>query len=113
MKLTKKSLWALVLTLALALFLAACAGGNDDAGETTPDTGTEEGGTETGTETGGEEGSGGGDLIIAVLSDASSLDPHGSNDVPSSVVQANIYETLVNRNENNEIIEALQLRGSK
>lgn len=107
MKLTKKSLWALVLTLALALFLAACAGGNDDAGETTPDTGTEEGGTETGTETGGEEGSGGGDLIIAVLSDASSLDPHGSNDVPSSVVQANIYETLVNRNENNEIIEGL------
>lgn len=106
MKLTKKSLWALVLTLALALFLAACAGGNNDAGETTPDTGTEEGGTETGTETGGEE-TAGGDLIIAVLSDASSLDPHGSNDVPSSVVQANIYETLVNRDENNEIIEGL------
>ena len=105
MKLSKKSLWALVLTLALALFLAACAGGSDEGGETTPDTGTEDGGTETGTETGGE--SAGGDLIIAVLSDASSLDPHGSNDVPSSVVQANIYETLVNRNENNEIIEGL------
>ena len=100
MKLTKKSLWALLLTLALALVLAACAGGGDDAGdepaEEDPD----------GEETGGEAAAGG-DLILAVLSDASSLDPHGSNDVPSSVVQANIYETLVNRNENNEIVEGL------
>lgn len=102
MKLTKKSLWALLLTLALALVLAACAGGGDDAGDD-PAEGDPEGG-ETGTETGGEAG---GDLILAVLSDASSLDPHGSNDVPSSVVQANIYETLVNRNENNEIVEGL------
>ncbi|WP_422121778.1 glutathione ABC transporter substrate-binding protein [Planococcus sp. X10-3] len=103
MKLTKKSLWALMLTLALALFLAACAGG-DDAGDGAEEDDTD--GGETGTETGGEAAAGG-DLVLAVLSDASSLDPHGSNDVPSSVVQANIYETLVNRNENNEIIEGL------
>ena len=49
----------------------------------------------------------GGDLIIAVLSDASSLDPAGSNDVPSSIVQANIFETLVNRDDDNNIIPGL------
>ena len=38
---------------------------------------------------------GGGDLIIASLSDAVSLDPHGSNDVPSAKVCYNIYESLV------------------
>ncbi len=35
------------------------------------------------------------DLIIATLSDAVSLDPHGSNDVPSAKVCYNIYESLV------------------
>lgn len=37
---------------------------------------------------------GGGDLIIADMSDLVSLDPHGNNDVPSSNVRANIYDTL-------------------
>src|SRR6185437_1025045 len=49
----------------------------------------------------------GGDLVLAVLSDASSLDPAGSNDVSSSVVQANIFETLVKRDEDNNIIPGL------
>ncbi|WP_033543504.1 glutathione ABC transporter substrate-binding protein [Planococcus sp. CAU13] len=108
MKLTNKSLWAILITLALALILAACAGGGGNGAEEGGTEGGETGGTgtEDGAETGGEAAAGG-DLIIAVLSDASSLDPHGSNDVPSSVVQANIYETLVNRNENNEIVEGL------
>ncbi|RNF38106.1 glutathione ABC transporter substrate-binding protein [Planococcus salinus] len=99
MTFSKKSLWTFLMVLALALVLAACAGGSDDSATDTdePDDGTT-------SDSGGEAG---GDLILAVLSDASSLDPHGSNDVPSSVVQANIYETLVNRNENNEIIPGL------
>lgn len=108
MAINKKSLWFLLLTLILALFLAACAGGSDSE-ESTDDPAEETEGTE-GTEDGeGTENAGaeGGDLILAVLSDASSLDPHGSNDVPSSVVQANIYETLVNRDENNEIVPGL------
>lgn len=111
MTINKKSLWFLLLTLVLALFLAACAGGSDNE-ESTDDPvestdgneGAEDSEDTEGTETGGAEG---GDLILAVLSDASSLDPHGSNDVPSSVVQANIYETLVNRDENNEIVPGL------
>lgn len=96
MALSKKTVWP-VLLLMLALFLTACAGGSDSSeGESNPE------GT-TGT---GEEAQGG-DLILAVLSDASSLDPHGANDVPSSVVQENIFETLVQTDENNEIIPGL------
>lgn len=102
MAINKKSLLFLLFTLMLALVLAACAGGSDSENTTEEETG----GTE-GTEGTASEGAEGGDLILAVLSDASSLDPAGSNDVPSSVVQANIYETLVNRDENNEIIPGL------
>ncbi|EEG76979.1 glutathione ABC transporter substrate-binding protein [Dethiobacter alkaliphilus] len=47
------------------------------------------------------EASSGGDLIIATLSDAVSLDPHGSNDVPSSNVAFNIYESLVYFDQDN------------
>lgn len=46
---------------------------------------------------------GGGDLIIAEMSDLVSLDPHGNNDVPSSNVRANIYDTLTILDENMEV----------
>ncbi|WP_319799474.1 glutathione ABC transporter substrate-binding protein [Jeotgalibacillus aurantiacus] len=93
---SKKTLWAFLLTLVLAMFLAACAGGSEDEGG-----GADEGGgSDEGT---GEEAAAGGDLMLNVLSDVSSLDPHGSNDVPSSNVQANIYETLIFQDENNEL----------
>lgn len=105
MAINKKSLLFLLLTLMLALVLAACAGGSDS--ENTSEEPTEETEGTEGSEGTASEGAEGGDLILAVLSDASSLDPAGSNDVPSSVVQANIYETLVNRDENNEIVPGL------
>ena len=96
MALSKKTVWP-VLLLIMVLLLTACAGGSDSSGgESDP-----EGNNGT-----GEEAQGG-DLILAVLSDASSLDPHGANDVPSSVVQENIFETLVQTDENNEIISGL------
>ncbi|RNF39652.1 glutathione ABC transporter substrate-binding protein [Planococcus salinus] len=80
----------------LALLLAACSGGGNDASS----------GDDTSAST-SEEASDGGDLILAVLSDASSLDPHGAKDVPSSVVLKNIYEPLVRTDENNEIVPGL------
>ncbi|MCG7346466.1 glutathione ABC transporter substrate-binding protein [Sporosarcina sp. ACRSL] len=90
--------WLFVIALALSMILAACSGGGSSS-------------TEKGSGNDIDEGKGkgieGGDLVLAVLSDASSLDPAGSNDVPSSVVQANIYETLVKRDDNNKIIEGL------
>lgn len=92
---SKKSIWSVLLLLTLAFVLAACSGGGDNSSP-------EEGGSSEEAAT-----SEGGDLILAVLSDASSLDPHGANDVPSVVVQENIFETLVNTDENNEIVPGL------
>lgn len=87
-----KRLQIIVTLLVLSLVLAACAGG----------TNSEKGDPETTKET-----SEGGDLVLAVLSDVSSLDPAMSTDVPSSVVQANMFETLVKNNEDNEIVAGL------
>ena len=88
--------WLLFLVVALSLVLAACAGGSSDGDK--KDSENKE--TTKSTKEGG-------DLVLAVLSDASSLDPAGSNDAPSSVVQANIFETLVKRDEDNNIIPGL------
>lgn len=87
----RSKLWALAFTLVLSMFLAACAGG--DADKKSDDTAKDKGG----------EVVEGGDLILAILSDASSLDAHGSNDVVSTNIHVNIYETLVKRNADNEI----------
>ena len=88
--------WQIVLVLVLGIFLAACAGGSDDS-ESSEESGAENGDGETA----------GGDLVLAVLADASTLDPQGTSDVTSSVVQENIYETLVDKDENNDIIPGL------
>ncbi len=85
----------LALLLVLSAFLAACAGGGS------ADEGTKEDGTAPAAD--GE----GGDLVLAVLSDASSLDPHGSNDVPSNNIHANIYDTLVRLTPDSEIEPSL------
>ncbi len=79
------------LSLASLLALAACAsepssesnGENETVGNTTGDAG--------------------GDLVVAVVSDATSLDPHISSDVPSGNIQSNIYETLVKYNSDMEL----------
>ncbi|SDI51410.1 glutathione ABC transporter substrate-binding protein [Alteribacillus bidgolensis] len=81
------------------VLLAACAsepneGGGEDAGGD---------GNETAEEDGSGEASDGGDLVIATLSDITGMDPHDSNDVPSSNVQHNVFETLVIQDENMEL----------
>ncbi len=57
----------------------------------------------------GTEDSTGGDLIISSLSEAVSLDVHGSNDTYSSNVASNIYETLISSDENLELQPGLAL----
>ncbi|WP_158734971.1 glutathione ABC transporter substrate-binding protein [Alteribacillus sp. YIM 98480] len=84
-----------------SVLLAACAsepdeGGGEDAGGEGNEM-TEEDGSESG------EASDGGDLVIATLSDITGMDPHDSNDVPSSNVQHNVFETLVIQDENMEL----------
>ena len=91
-----KRSWLFIASLLLVLFLAACASEPDESGEETAN------GEGENKETDVSEGEGG-DLVIATQSDAVTLDPHGSNDTPSSNVQANIYETLVVQDENMEL----------
>lgn len=98
MKLSKKSFLLFVLTLMLAFVLAACASEPDETGGTSDDTNNE--GTT-------EEEPDAGELVIANSADAVSLDPAGSNDVPSSNVAENIYETLVKLNMDMELEPSL------
>src|SRR5690625_1050422 len=94
MKHFTNSIYLFLVVLFMSTVLAACAGdpGNED------DTGSDDANSN---EAAGEEG-GGGDLIIAQSSDTVSLDPVGSNDTGSYDVQINIYETLVQHDENLE-----------
>jgi peptide/nickel transport system substrate-binding protein len=93
MKMSKNSFFFLVLALMLSLVIAACASEPDatpapaegEAGE-----GTEE----------VVEGAEGGNLIITMAASPVAIDPHGSNDTPSSNVAKNIYESLVFQDEN-------------
>ncbi|MEC5424123.1 glutathione ABC transporter substrate-binding protein [Virgibacillus sp. C22-A2] len=99
MKMFKNSFLLLALTLLLSLVLAACASEPDD------DDGSTDGGSAESGEENGEAS--GGDLIMAKSADIVSLDPAGSNDVPSSNVQANIYESLTKQDENMEVQPSL------
>lgn len=77
----------------LILILAACS----------DDSNVDEEASE-GEESAAEEG---GTLTLAIPSDAVSMDPHGSNDVPSEQVRDTIYEPLVTQDENFEIVPVL------
>lgn len=76
----------------LILILAAC----------TDDSNVEEEATE-----GEEAAAEGGTLTLAIPSDAVSMDPHGSNDVPSEQIRDTIYEPLLTQDENFEIVPVL------
>ena len=85
-----------IFTLVLSLFLAACAGGSDNKDE-------EKANDKSKT----EDGNTGGDLVFATLSDAAKLDPHISTDVPSANINVNIFDRLIKKDENEEIIPNL------
>ncbi|WP_096188126.1 glutathione ABC transporter substrate-binding protein [Evansella halocellulosilytica] len=95
-----KSLKAVALSTVMALTIAGCASEPDDgasdtdADQDTPDTGEADGDTEL------VEGN---DLIIGTSADIVGMDPHGTNDVPSSNVQTNIFETLLKHDEDMEL----------
>lgn len=76
----------------LILILAACTDDSNVEEETTEGEGAAaEGGT----------------LTLAMPSDAVSMDPHGSNDVPSEQIRDTIYEPLLTQDENFEIVPVL------
>lgn len=94
MEFSKKSLLLLIFGLLFSLFLVACASEPDEGGNNESDGDGEDT---------AEEAVEGGELVIANQSDAVSMDPASSNDVPSSNVQANVFETLVTLDGDMEI----------
>ena len=84
-----KHFFTLTMAVMFALVLAACTSDS----EVDP----EEEGSAEGTPSGGQ------DLVISEMSDVVSLDPHGNNDVPSSNVRYNIYDSLTQLNADMEV----------
>ena len=84
--------------LSLGLVVAAC-GGDDDASTTTA-----AGGTET---TAASGGSAGGAITIALGSEPTSLDPHLVDDGGERAINDNVYETLLARTPDGEIVPGL------
>ncbi|MBB5172298.1 glutathione ABC transporter substrate-binding protein [Texcoconibacillus texcoconensis] len=94
-----KYLKAGVFSTAFALTLAGCAS-EPDSEEASTDIDD----TDAGEEAAGDDVSAGdNDLVIGVSSDATSMDPHTSSDVPSGNAQTNIYDTLVKYDTNMEL----------
>lgn len=87
--------WTFMALIFSVMFLAACTSDGDVDSETS-DSG--EGDTQT---------ENGGDLVIAEMTDIVSLDPHGSNDIPSNNVRTNIYDKLTTLDENMELQPSL------
>src|SRR5699024_2324212 len=101
-----KQLFMLSFVLILSFALAACTDDSEvepeEGSGDSADSGESGGEGGNGSESGGEGGQGG-DLVIEEMSDIVRLDPHGNNDVPSSNVRANIYDTLTTLDENMEV----------
>lgn len=86
----QKRLWFLMF-LSMILVLAACTNDSDI------DESVE----------GEAEADSGGDLVIGMINEAVSLDPHVSNDIPSAQLRTQIYDTLIEQNVDMEFGEGL------
>lgn len=95
----KKISLLLVLLLLVMVSIAGCGNASSEsAGEAQNTSDTENasnGGTAKDT------------LIVATAYDAKSLDPHATNDVASSNVMEQIYDTLVKLDENDQVVGSL------
>ena len=81
-----KYIFSLLMVL---LLLAACSNKDNAEGN------KEEDGGEAVSQDGGE-------LVLAVLSDAATLDPHTATDVPTAAVLTNVTEGLVQKDKEGE-----------
>lgn len=97
----------LAMLFMIGAVLTGCTSApSEDAGST--------GNKEKAESEGAAKGAEGGELIIAVLSDATQLDPHKGTDIPSAnVYHGKIYEGLVSQDEKMEIQPALATEWKK
>ena len=98
-----KRYFMLLMVFVLTLALTACT---DDSNVEEGADGSEDG-ENTSEDSEASGGSGSGDLTIAMMDDAVTLDPHGSNDSASAQVRRNIYETLVFQETDMELVPGL------
>lgn len=87
----QKKLWSLMI-FTMILVLAACTDDSD---------------VDEAAEGDSETAAGGGDLVIGMINEAVSLDPHVSNDIPSAQLRTQIFDTLVEQNVDMELGEGL------
>ena len=87
----QKKLWVLML-FTMVLVLAACTDDSDVDEAAEGDSAAD---------------SGGRDLVIGMINEAVSLDPHVSNDIPSAQLRTQIFDTLVEQNVDMEFGEGL------
>lgn len=97
MRLSSKNILLLAITLLVGMFLMACASEPGEGDDETPKDDSNKDKTEEAEPA--DDDKSGGELVISKSAEAVSLDPAGSNDVPSSDVQANIYESLTKLDE--------------
>ncbi|CAM4281065.1 ABC transporter substrate-binding protein [Lacicoccus alkaliphilus] len=91
----KKKFWLVPFMLIMMLVMAAC-NGDDDLGEEEVEADDVE-----------EEGGQGGDLTIGLINEPVTMDPHGSNDIPSAQLRTQLFDTLVSQDTEMEIGEGL------
>ncbi|MGY0692396.1 glutathione ABC transporter substrate-binding protein [Virgibacillus sp. FSP13] len=91
----KRNILIVLFSLFTIILITGCTGSNETQGV---------GNASNENENGNESGASGGELVIAVLSDATQLDPHKGTDIPSAnVYHGKIYEGLVKQDKNMEI----------
>lgn len=88
----QKKLWLLML-FTMLLVLAACTDDSDVDEETEGEDASVEGQDR--------------DLVIGMISEAVSMDPHVSNDIPSAQLRTQIYDTLIDQTVDLELTEGL------
>lgn len=90
-----KKFWFIPLMLIMMLVIAACNDDSDVDEEVEVDDGQ------------AEDGGQGGDLTIGLINEPVTMDPHGSNDIPSAQLRTQLYDTLVSQDLNMEVGEGL------
>lgn len=94
------------LLLPIALVAAACGGSDDTSSDATtaPDA---SGSTAVATDTDADTPAAGGDIVIALGSEPTSLDPHLVDDGGERAINDNVYETLLARTPEGDLVPGL------
>lgn len=106
----KKIAKSLAVAMAATMMLTACGGGGDTTATTAAPAGDGGAATESKAEGGGAENAaasgniGKTDIVFAMSGDIVALDPAGQQDTTSSVILKHVYSTLLDTDDNGELV---------